>query len=84
MIKINLPNPNEMSIPSFFAQMRIAIKAAEKSYEEMMKVKDPEGDSDYPYILWRLPDILMNRIEETEIDPTDEDFQKLSLEIVSD
>lgn len=37
MIKINLPNPNKMSIPEFFAQMRIALKSAEKSYEEMVK-----------------------------------------------
>lgn len=37
MIKINLPNPREMSITEFFAQMRIALKSAEKSYEEMIK-----------------------------------------------
>ena len=37
MIKINLPNPREMSITEFFAQMKIALKSAEKSYEEMIK-----------------------------------------------
>ena len=59
MIKINLPNPREMSISEFFAQMRIALKSAEKSYEEIKKgvelTKD-KGDIN-PWISFRMENI---------------------------
>jgi hypothetical protein len=57
MIKINLPNPREMSVPEFFAQMRIALKSAEKSYEEIIKdvdLKEPIDSDDVPWISFRL------------------------------
>ena len=80
MITINLPNPNEMSIPSFFAQMRIALKAAEKSYEEIEKATDPEQE-DRPYILFGLPVVLENELEDKGIDDTEENFQRPTIEI---
>ena len=59
MIKINLPNPREMSIAEFFAQMRIALKSAEKSYEEMKKgmelTEDKEDNN--PWISFRMENI---------------------------
>lgn len=37
LFKIGLPNPYEMKTAMFFTQMRIAIKACEKAYEEATK-----------------------------------------------
>ncbi|HEC66815.1 MAG TPA: hypothetical protein ENI23_16190 [bacterium] len=36
-LKVNLPNPYEVDAEQFFAQMRIALKAAEKTYQEAIK-----------------------------------------------
>lgn len=67
MIKINLPNPLEMSIPSFFAQMRIALKAAEKSYEEMKKAVDPEKVEDM-FVAFHHPSELEQEIDKKGVD----------------
>jgi hypothetical protein len=56
MIKINLPNPREMSITEFFAQMRIALKSAEKSYEEMVKGVELT-ENNQPWISFRIENI---------------------------
>ena len=56
MIKINLPNPREMSIGEFFAQMRIALKSAEKSYEEMIKGIEL-NENNQPWISFRITNI---------------------------
>ena len=56
MIKINLPNPREMSITEFFAQMRISLKAAEKSYEEMIRGIELTNDNQ-PWISFRMENI---------------------------
>ena len=36
-LKVNLPNPDDMSIEQWFSQMRISLKAAEKAYQEALK-----------------------------------------------
>lgn len=36
-LKVNLPNPYELEPEQFFAQMRIALKAAEKTYQEAIR-----------------------------------------------
>lgn len=36
-LKVNLPNPYEMNAEEFFAQMRIALKATEKTYQQATK-----------------------------------------------
>lgn len=66
MIKINLPNPREMSITEFFAQMRIALKSAEKSYEEMIRGIELTDDNQ-PWISFRLNNIkdLLGSDEQT-------------------
>lgn len=56
MIKINLPNPREMSTSEFFAQMRIALKSAEKSYEEMVRGVEL-NEENTPWISWRMENI---------------------------
>lgn len=56
MIKINLPNPREMSVPEFFAQMKIALKSAEKSYEEITKGIELTEDTT-PWISFRIANI---------------------------
>lgn len=56
MIKINLPNPREMSITEFFAQIRIALKSAEKSYEDMIKGIELTDDNQ-PWISFRIANI---------------------------
>ena len=57
MIKINLPNPREMSVLEFFAQMRIALKSAEKSYEEIIKGLDLKNEDNQPWISFRIDNI---------------------------
>ncbi len=36
-LKVNLPSPYELEAEQFFAQMRIALKAAEKTYQQAIK-----------------------------------------------
>ena len=55
MIKINLPNPREMTVLEFFAQMKIALKSAEKSYEEIIKSIDLKSNE--PWISFRMENI---------------------------
>jgi len=91
MIKINLPNPREMSIAEFFAQMRIALKSAEKSYEEMIKGMELTNDNQ-PWISFRIENInnllsLPSRvdgfIEKSTLDEflCEDDSQEIYLEI---
>ncbi len=41
-IKFQLPNPNDCSVEEFFSQIRISITAAEKSYQNRLKMMSPE------------------------------------------
>lgn len=70
MFKINLPNPREMDATEFFAQMKIALKSAEKSYEEMTKgVELTENNT--PWISYRLP--FIDKVSKDFSDPLDAD-----------
>lgn len=80
MIKINLPNPYEMSIPEFFAQMRIALKSAEKSYEEMVKGVELNNDNT-PWISFEFNnEEIKSRLDEFE-DSGFENRQDIRLEM---
>ena len=94
MIKINLPNPREMSITEFFAQMKIALKSAEKSYEEIIKGLDLTNANadDIPWISFRvenlerminLPSRVVGFIEKATIDDffAEDESQEIYLEI---
>lgn len=65
MFKINLPNPSEMSIPEFFSQMKIVLKAAEKSYEDMIKEIEL-NEENTPYISYRQPSLRLQLLEDTK------------------
>ena len=90
MIKINLPNPREMSIEEFFAQMRIALKSAEKSYQEMVRGQELNEDNT-PWISFRLENIrdLLGGNDQTHSDLhnsldsfiCEDDSQEIYLEI---
>ena len=94
MIKINLPNPREMSVAEFFAQMKIALKSAEKSYEEIIKGLDLTNANadDIPWISFRvenlerminLPSRVVGFIEKATIDDffAEDESQEIYLEI---
>ncbi len=81
MIKINLPNPREMSIAEFFAQMRVALKSAEKSYEEMVKGVDLNNEENVPWISFRLNDLVNKEIEDKGLETSEDNFQELYLQI---
>ena len=91
MIKINLPNPREMSITEFFAQMKIALKSAEKSYEEMIKGIELTDDNQ-PWVSFRLdnrerlinlPSRVDGFVEKATLDDffAEDDSQEIYLEI---
>ena len=84
MIKINLPNPREMSTAEFFAQMRIALKSAEKSYEEMIKGLDLNEDNT-PWISFRIENLeeisTSPSAEKPQIDTAEDEWQNVYLEI---
>jgi hypothetical protein len=56
LIKIGLPNPYMMKTEMFFTQMRIAIKACEKAYEEATKDLTEEQKEDC-WLAYRHPDL---------------------------
>jgi hypothetical protein len=85
MIKINLPNPREMTVPEFFAHMKIALKSAEKSYEEIIKGLEPiEIDNINPWISFRLLNeekILGDYWNAIPIEPSDDEWQDIVMAI---
>ena len=65
-MKIQLPNPYDSTVEQWFVHMRIVLKAAEKTYQQMVidhggKV-DEDGDHN-PWIQFRLGDELQKDIE---------------------
>ena len=84
-LKVNLPNPYEMTPEQFFAQMRISLKAAEKTYQEAIKnltKKELEDNS-----FWIMFDLVgienteKGRIKLEEIDPNYKDRQLIAITI---
>ena len=83
MIKINLPNPRGMSTPEFFAQMRIALKSAEKSYEEMIKGIELTEENN-PWISFRMLnelEVLGNFADKIPLATSEDEWQEIYLEI---
>lgn len=87
-IKIQLPNPDDYQyaggVEKFFTQMRISLKAVEKTYQEA--VKDlPEEDKDTVFLSFRhansnCAEAIQKLMDDGEIDRQD---QELFIEVVS-
>lgn len=84
-LKVNLPNPYELEPEHFFAQMRIALKAAEKTYQEAMRGLTKEEIQDYwlGFELTELEATEEGRRKLEEIDPDVELRQSISITINS-
>lgn len=84
-LKVNLPNPYELDPEHFFAQMRIALKAAEKTYQEATRGLTEEELQDY-WLSFELTEIEATeegRKKLEEIDPDIELRQSISITINS-
>ena len=66
MFKIQFPNPSEMSILQFCSQMRVAIKVAERAYEEMVK----EDAINKPYLVFRPSCNIETLLEDSRVKKT--------------
>lgn len=76
-----------MTVPEFFSQMRIVLKAAERSYEDWIKGKEinQDGTTD-PWVQFTFPKDIEDFIEKNHphsTDILDEDMQDISLKIES-
>ncbi len=88
-LKVNLPNPDEMSIEQWFSQMRISLKAAEKAYQEVFKNLTEEerklqieNDCDKKFwIRFQLPSLDENL--EDDLDPNGDKRQKIQIVVNS-
>jgi len=63
-LKVNLPNPQEVNPIEFFAQMRIALTAAEKTYQQAIRGLTSEEVKDF-WLSFECS--LLQKIEEDEI-----------------
>ena len=80
MFTISLPNPWDIEPKEFFSQMRIVLKAAEKTYEDMVKGLELNEDN-RPYISFRVGRRLEDDLEKKGFELTGEEWQRLYLEI---
>lgn len=82
-MKISLPNPWETTPEEFFAQTRIALKALEKTYEEMSKGLTEEEINATINLSFRPDPALAESIGYSLPDPIDSVmiYQDISLEI---
>lgn len=86
-LKVNFPSPYEdgTDIKQFFALMRVALKSAEKTYEEVTKGLTKEEIVNCYYLRFSnslMEDPKVKKIEE-EVDPDYDKSQEIWLEIVS-
>ena len=63
MFKISLPNPSDYNVPEFLKQMRIVLKCAELSYEEMVKELEL-NENNTPYINYRQSQLKRALVED--------------------
>lgn len=85
-LKVNLPNPYELEPEQFFAQMRISLKAAEKTYQEAIKGLTGDEDIQNFWLGFELTGIESTeegRKKLEEIDPDVELRQDISITINS-
>lgn len=76
--KVSLPNPDNGTPEEFFTQIRIVIKACEKSYQEMTKDLTQEEKEKSFYLAFRYPTL------EDKMDKIDSDMnerQNIELEL---
>lgn len=85
-LKVHFPSPYEdgTDIKQFFALMRVALKSAEKTYEEVIKGLTEEEKSNF-YLRFNN---AFNELEETQkleekLDPDYSKTQEIWLEILS-
>lgn len=77
-IKIQLPDPYDVSAEEFFSQARISLKAAERTYQESIKdLTDEEKDN--IFIAFRHSDELEKKLITSEWEAE----QELYIEVVS-
>lgn len=85
-LKVNLPSPYEdgTDIKQFLALMRVALKAMEKTYEEVIKDLTPE---DTKSVFVRFNNTFMQekkvKVLEEELDPDYSKTQEVWLEITT-
>jgi len=80
-MKLQLPNPDDVSAEQWFAQMRIVLKAAEKMYQEMVANLKKEGSEEVPWIRFDLSEKLKEECVKG-IPEVDEDMQsKLFIQV---
>lgn len=85
-LKVHFPSPYEdgMDIKQFFALMRVALKSAEKTYDEVVKGLTEEEKSNF-YLRFNSKfneEEKVKKLEE-EIDPNYSKTQEVWLEILS-
>lgn len=85
-LKVHFPNPYEddTNIKQFFALMRVALKSAEKTYEEVIKGLTEEEKSNF-YLRFNNAFNELEEIKklEEELDPDYSKTQEIWLEILS-
>ena len=77
-IKIPLPNPDEVNAEQFFAQMRISLKAAEKSYQ--LALHNFTDEEEKPWLRFDLRDDVEEKLESVLPDCTN-DIQEIYLSV---
>lgn len=78
LFKIGLPNPYQSTPKEFFTQIRIAIKATEKAYEEATKNLTEEEKENY-WIGFYQPDLSQSLKEKLDLDTYAEEAQDIEL-----
>lgn len=73
-LKVNLPNPYELEPEQFFAQMRIALKAAEKTYQEAIKGLTEEELEGF-YLGFELTELEANEKSREKLEEVDPDYE---------
>ena len=92
-LKVNLPNPQEMTAEQFFAQMRISLKAAEKTYQQTIKslteeqsiaIEELKKKNEEPWVQFCLVGIESTEEGRQKLEKIDPDFElrhKIALSI---
>ena len=73
-LKVNLPNPYELEAEHFFAQMRIALKAAEKTYQEATRGLTEKEIKNF-YLGFELTELEANEKSREKLEEIDPDFE---------
>lgn len=76
-MRIQLPNPNDGSVEQWFAHMRIVLKAAEKTYQQMVKDHgQQDADGNNPWVSIEAVQTWPSMFEGIDMDSLNEDLQR--------